>query len=581
VSRLQLTLQSVEQFLNSGKHEDARQLLMRSLQKEPNSGPLCNAMAVTLVMLRQYPQAQFYAEKAVKLLPGDGEAASTLGSILAMMGKSAQALPVFERAVSLSPRSINARLGLANALGNLNRYSDVIDQCQAGLAVNPDDLDLNVKLTLGLLNCGRAEDAVRAAQRARAANPADSTLASWHAFALNYLPDIDPVQIRRAHEEYGTLIESAVGTHSAPSISSRDGILRIGLLSPDLRTHSVAFFVEPLLRHFDRSKIEIYCYSTAKNEDKTSERLKSLATQWRQVAGASDAELTAKIRGDGVAVLIDLAGHTSDNSLAVFAMRPAAVQATWCGYPSTTGVRQIAYRLIDSLTDPVGSDAHCVERLVRLDPSFLCYQPPEDAPAVAPSPSTSSQSVTFGSFNTLLKLNSRVVQAWSEILTAVPGSKLMLKATQLADARVRGWTVQRFAEAGVDPARIEVVEATASQRDHLGLYARLDIALDPFPYAGTTTTCEALWMGVPVLTLEGVTHAGRVGVSLLNNVGHPDLIARDVPSYIKMATALAGDRKKLAELRRSLRPTMAASTLCNGPDFAQRFEAAMRAMVGG
>ncbi|HLO42260.1 MAG TPA: tetratricopeptide repeat protein [Phycisphaerales bacterium] len=581
MSRLQLTLQSVEQLLNAGKHEDARQLLTRALQKEPASGPLCNAMAVTLVMLRQYPQAQFYAEKAVKLLPGDGEAASTLGSILAMMGKSALAVPVFERAISLLPGSINARLGLANAYGNLNRFSDVVEQCQAGLNAHPGDLDLNVKLTLGLLNCGRAEDAVRAAERALAANPADATLASWRAFALNYLPDIDPVQIRRAHEEYGALVESKIGQQPAPSVSQRDGLVRIGLLSPDLRTHSVAFFVEPLLRHFDRSRLEIYCYSTAKTEDKTSERLRSMATQWRHVAGAADAELAAKIRADGVAVLIDLAGHTSDNSLAVFALKPAPVQATWCGYPSTTGMKSISYRLIDSITDPSGSDVHCVERLIRLDPCFLCFQPPQDAPAVAPVPSVSGGGVTFGSFNTLLKLNARVVRTWSEILSAVPGSRLLLKATQLADARVRAWTVERFQEAGVDPSRVEVVEATASQKDHLALYSRLDIALDPFPYAGTTTTCEALWMGVPVLTLEGVTHAGRVGASLLTNVGQPALIAKDVPSYIAMACDLARDRARLESLRSTLRSAMSASVLCDGPAFAARFESAMRALVGG
>lgn len=535
-------------------------------------------MAVTLVMLKQHEQALFYAQKAVKLLPGDGEAASTLGSVLAMMGKSEEAIPILQRAIEQAPGSPNPRLGLANALGNLNRYSEVIEQCRAGLAIAPYDQDLSVKLTLGLLNCGKALQAVAVATDALAHRPGDTTLASWRAFALNYLPDVDPAEIRRAHEAYGRQIEG-MAPPATPVRAPSGGKLRVGLVSPDLRTHSVAFFAEPLLRHFDRGTMEIFCYSTARHEDSTTQRLRSLATQWRPSAALSDADLAARVRADAIDVLIDLAGHTNDNSLPVFALRPAPVQATWCGYPSTTGLRSIGYRLVDSRTDPSGSEPLCVESLVRLDPCFLCYQPPDDAPEPSLPPSATSGHVTFGSFNTLLKLNDRVVSAWSTLLQRVAGSRLLLKATQLADARVRADTLDRFAACGVDPARIEVLPATKGQRDHLALYARIDIALDPFPYAGTTTTCEALWMGVPVVTMAGKSHAARVGVSLLSTVGLEELIAQDEASYLALAERLARDLSCSTSLRASMRERLATSPLCDGPAFARRFESALRSIA--
>ncbi len=582
VSRVQATLQSVQQLVGQGRADEARQLLMRALQKEPSSGPLCNAIAVCLVMLKQHEQALFYAQKAARLMPQEGEVASTLGGILGLMGRHSEALAVLERAVALDPRSSNARLGLANTYGALNRHSAVVEQCRAGLEVRPGDQELSVKLTLGLLNCGRAEEAVGVATGALAQNPADQTLASWRAFALNYLPDPDPAEIAAAHRHYGELVEGlgAAGSGPVRGAAGRAGApIRVGLVSPDLRTHSVAFFVEPLLRHIDRSRVEVYCYSTAKKEDQTSQRLKAMAGSWRSVGALSEAELAARIRSDGIEILLDLAGHTSDNSLPVFAMRPAPVQGTWCGYPATTGLRSIGYRLVDSLTDPPGSEGNCVETLVRLDPCFLCYQPPENAPAVAGPPSVGAGVVTFGSFNTLLKLNSRVVKLWAEVLGRVAGSRLLLKATQLADARVRADTVERFVRAGVDASRVRVVEATASQADHLALYGSVDIGLDPFPYAGTTTTCEAMWMGVPVVTLRGASHAGRVGVSLLTGVGLEELIARSESEYVEMAVSLASAPGRLAELRAGMRQRLAGSVLCDGAGFARRFEAALGSMA--
>ncbi|MCC6428423.1 MAG: tetratricopeptide repeat protein [Phycisphaerales bacterium] len=539
-------------------------------------------MAVTLVMLKQHEQALFYAQKAARFFPQEGEVHSTLGSILAMMGRAKEAVPILERAIALAPASTNARLGLANALADLNRHSEVVDQSRAGLAIRPDDQELAVKLTLGLLNCGHAEEAVDIATRALSNRPDDQVLASWRAFALNYLPDPDPLEIRAAHERFGRLLEGQVRSQTGftPAVPpAADRPLRVGIVSPDLRTHSVAFFAEPLLRHTDRSRIELYCYSTAKREDQTTQRLKPMATQWRSVATLSDTDLAARIRADRLDILLDLAGHTSDNSMPVFAARPAPIQASWCGYPATTGLSGISYRLVDSITDPPGSEVHCVERLIRLDPCFLCYQAPAEAPPVAPSPVLADKHITFGSFNTLLKLNKGVVSVWASILQAVPGSRLLLKATQLADPRVRADTVQRFVGAGIEASRVEVVEATASQMDHLALYGRIDIALDPFPYAGTTTTCEAMWAGVPVITLAGRSHAGRVGVSLLRNTGLDELIAADIPSYIKLATSLAGDTARLTSLRSSMRDRIAASTLCDGPAFARRFEAALRQMA--
>jgi predicted O-linked N-acetylglucosamine transferase (SPINDLY family) len=352
--------------------------------------------------------------------------------------------------------------------------------------------------------------------------------------------------------------------------------LKVGYVSPDFRQHSVAYFLEPLLRSHDRKVIEVFCYAEVGWPDTVTERFKQLADHWVTTVGMSDDATAERIRRDGIDILVDLAGHTSKNRLPVFARKPAPVQVTWLGYPNTTGLTAIDYRFVDAVTDPEGeTEALASETLVRLPGGFLCYGGPDDAPAPGPVPSLTTGTVTFGSFNNPAKLSAATLDAWADVLARLPQARLLLKGKPFADPATRALYLDRLAKRGVAVERIELV-AWLPEEGHLALYNRIDIALDPFPYNGTTTTCEALWMGVPVITLRGDRHASRVGASLLTQTRLTDLIADSVEAYVETAVALAGDPARLSELRQSLRPRMAASPLCDAPAFADKIEHAYR-----
>jgi protein O-GlcNAc transferase len=439
-----------------------------------------------------------------------------------------------------------------------------------------------------LLNTGNVGEALGIAAAKIPAWPPSIEIASWVPYAMNYLATTTTAASLEAHTRFGrtlgNLNRAVDGGGSRPHANppAPDRTLRIGLVSPDFRVHSVAFFIEPLLEHADRSRMHLTCYSTSPTEDAVTLRLKSLADQWRPVC----AKIVGGDRGPRSVGPDRRIGRSRRDSRAARSCpssshRPAPVQVTYLGYPNTTGVEAIGYRIVDSHTDPPGADAWCTERLLRLDPCFLCYKPPPHSPEpITMLPSAATGHVTFGSFNTLIKLSDATVELWARVLDTVQGSRLLLKCRQLADRQTRSATIDRFVRAGVDPARLEVLPATKSLADHLALYARVDVGLDPTPYAGTTTTCEAMWMGVPVVTLAGESHASRVGVSLLTNVGLENCIARSPESFASAAAALAANHPRRGVLRSAddhgLRRRMVTSALCDGPGFAKRFEACLR-----
>jgi predicted O-linked N-acetylglucosamine transferase (SPINDLY family) len=335
----------------------------------------------------------------------------------------------------------------------------------------------------------------------------------------------------------------------------------------------------PIFAHHDHSRFEIVCFADVTGQDDVTQQLRARADAWHVTVGRSHAEVAELIRRERIDLLIDLAGHTAHTRLIVFAHRPAPVQATYLGYPDTTGLSAMDWRLTDAHADPPGdADALHTERLYRLPDTAWCFRPERDAPAVAPLPAESAGHVTFGSFNNFGKVNAAVLDAWAQVLAAVPRARLLIKAASLRDQPTRQRLVDALAVRGVEPGRVEAVESVKGEREHLALYGRVDIALDTFPYHGTTTTCEALWMGVPVVTLAGPTHASRVGVSLLSSVGLAEQIAPDVAGYVAIAAGLAGDLSSLAQLRRTLRERMLASPLMDAPRFTAHLESAYRAM---
>jgi predicted O-linked N-acetylglucosamine transferase (SPINDLY family) len=347
----------------------------------------------------------------------------------------------------------------------------------------------------------------------------------------------------------------------------------VGYVSPDFINHAVARFIEPVLSDHDRSRFEVFCYSNAQTPDTVTARLRALSEHWRDTALLDDAQTAALIREDRIDLLVDLAGHTAGNQLLVFARKPAPVQITWIGYPNTTGMGAMDYRLTDAIADPPGlSEAFHREQLVRLPGPFSCYLPSAESPDVNPLPALSAGHVTFGSFNQFAKLTPAVVELWARLLRECPSAHLLLRARSLADNETASRLRETFARLGVDPGRLELDGSQLSVAAHQGCYHRVDLALDPFPYNGTTTTCEALWMGVPVIALAGRTHVARVGASLLTHLGTPEWIAQSPDDYIERCRALASDLPKLAAIRAGLRARFRASPLGDAKGFTRNLE---------
>jgi predicted O-linked N-acetylglucosamine transferase (SPINDLY family) len=352
--------------------------------------------------------------------------------------------------------------------------------------------------------------------------------------------------------------------------------LKIGLVSPDLFDHSVGYFVRPMLEHRDRAKFEYTIYATGGRADAITQRINQSSDAWRDIPRNPDPDFINQIRADKIDILIELSGQTHGNRLMALRLRGAPIQMTYIGYPNTTGVQSMDYRIVDSLTDPAGAEQWATERLIRLDPCFLCYTPRDDAPPLADPPCLKNGFVTFGSFNSLKKLTPTTLALWCRLLREIPNSRLIIKSGTVFADRAREHLAKQFQMHGIDEARIDVLDRLDSKTDHLALYNDVDIALDTYPYHGTTTTCEALYQGVPVTSLLGNLHASRVGLSLLSCVNLSDLATATPEKFISTAKTLAADPARLSTLRRSLRATMLNSPLCNAPAYAKRLESALR-----
>lgn len=397
-------------------------------------------------------------------------------------------------------------------------------------------------------------------------------------FTLNYTAALEPAQAWAEARQFGRMVAGRV---SSPFKSWTCAIpperLRVGLVSGDLCRHPVGYFLEAVLGRIDPRRLELVAYPTVNNDDELSARLRRHLAVWAPLVGLGDEAAARRIHGDGIHVLVDLSGHTAHNRLPLFAWRPAPVQATWLGYFATTGVAEIDYILADPHVAPPEEDGDFTEAVWRLPESYLCFTPPDLAIDVAPSPAQASGTITFGCFNNLSKINDRVVALWARSLTAVPGSLLFLKTKQLSDRAIREDLQRRFAAHDIAGERL-ILEGSSPRAELLQSYHRVDIALDPFPYPGGTTSVEALWMGVPVLTRRGDRFLGHLGESITRNAGLADWIADDDDDFVIKAAAHASDVSRLSRLRAGLRHQVLASPLFDAERFAHHFEAAMWGM---
>lgn len=565
----------------SGNHEKAVDLISRAIAVNPDDAEAYNNLGAALKHLGRIEDGAAAYAKAVALWPDYAEAHSNLGNTLRELGRPEEAVASIHRALALKPDNANAHNNLGNAYKALYRLDDAAAAFHRAIELRPNYPEAYNNVGMVLMDEGLIEAAVEAFKMAIAQGVDNPAAHANLLFCMNYefaftAGDI-LAESRHWSEKYGR--HDRTGPGPFPNDPSPDRRLKIGYVSPDFKQHSVAYFFEPLLAAHDREHVEIFCYAEVARPDAVTERLKVLADHWYSTVGDDDAAVAEQIRQHGIDILIDLAGYTSGTRLRVFGLKPAPIQVSWLGYPNTTGLSAIDYRLTDAVADPPGeSDAHYSEELVRLPNGFHCYQPLAGAPEVDALPAQEMGHLTFGSFNTFPKVSENVITTWAKVLSEVPNSRLLLKAWQFADEAVRERCLDIFRANGIADERLELVPRIAAPEEHLGLYGRVDMALDTFPYGGTTTTCEALWMGVPVVTLKADRHAGRVGASLLTTLGLEELIADTAEAYVAAAAALAGDLDRLADMRAGLRQRLQASKLCDRAGFARDIEAAYREM---
>jgi len=447
---------------------------------------------------------------------------------------------------------------------------------RACAAAHPADLHARLAIVNALTAAWRMDECIEACAQALALAPSNTEVFSGLLLYSHYASRPDARALFDLHRRYGELASRAFPARHDGAFASAEPErrLRVGYVSRNFSLHSVGYFIEPVVKHHDRSRYEVYCYYTHPDADATSARIAARADAWRQVHEDDADALAERIRGDSIDVLVDLGGHTKLNRLGAFAQRPAPVQATWLGYPDTTGVGAIDYRITDGIADPAQSDLLHTERLMRLEPPFLCYRPADDAPPVASRPR--AREVVFGSFNILVKVNEPLIGWWARILAAVPGSRLVLKSRILDHEDAASRLLACFAAAGIAADRLELRGWAAERAGHLGAYGDIDIALDTYPYNGTTTTCEALWMGVPVITLAGDLHMSRVGASLLTAAGLGELVAGTPEEYVDAAVALANDPARRHAYRSGMRQRLAAGPLLDHAGFTAKLERALR-----
>ena len=565
----------------AGRWDEAVACYRRAVAALPDDAPIRSNLSCALADLDRPAEALAAVRVALSLCPDYADAWFNAGNLLKTAREPVRAIAAYRRAVRLKPGMGGAHSNMGDVYRDIGESSRAVDCYRAAIQAQPDLPQPVVNLGEALKEQGRINEAIAVFQSGIERHPDLALLHSNLLFALHYTPWVPPEVIARAHTHWNERHARPLMPRNRQFSNDRTHgrRLRVGYVSPDFRAHACAHFIEPLLREHDRGAVELFCYATSDHHDAITERMRSLADGWRSLTALDDAAAAALVERDRIDILVDLAGHTAHSRPLLFARKPAPVQVAWLGYPDTAGMPAIDCRLTDDVADPPGlTDAWHAERLVRLPKGFLAFQPLRFVAARDEPPALANGFVTFGSFNNAAKVTPEVVRVWSAILVRVPSARLILKSRAFGDPPTRARYLQRFAGNGVDPGRVDLLPPMDAIDHHLRAYDRIDIGLDPFPYNGTTTTCEALWMGVPVITLAGRHHVARVGASLLSQCGLAEFIAKDEAGYIEAAVALAGDTGRLAALRRGMMDRMERSALNDHRGFAAAVEAAYRGM---
>ncbi len=569
-------------LMELGRPDEAATVFEQGIRISPALAEAHFNFGTALNRLGQLERAERHFLKALELKPNFANACNNLGASLNHRGQHQAALAYFRRAIELDPKLFQAHNNMGLALQDLGQREEATHCFRKALELNPDFGEAMLNLALTHSGMGELDEALEGVRQAVALMPSNPQARSALLFLHNYRSDGLPEERLAEAKHYGQLVAGMVPVDVSPGLTEADPdkCLNVGFVSGDLRRHPVGFFVEGVLAALAEQtvgRMKLFAYSNSFDNDAVTARIQESFDQWTSITGLSDRTVYDIIVADRIDILIDLSGHTLYSRLPMFAWHPAPVQVTWLGYFATTGVGAIDYLIADPWTLPASQEGYFTEKIVRLPETRLCFTPPDDAVTCGVPPVVKNGYITFGCFNTLTKMTDAVVALWSEIIEAVQDSKLMLMSHQLQDPRVIAATIERFRAHGIDPTRL-VIKGFAPRAEYLATYNEIDIALDPFPYCGGTTTVEALWMGVPVLTLAGEQFLARQGVGLLMNAGLSDWVAENPAHYRARAIAHSQDTERLSQLKQQLRNRILASPIFDAPRFAGHFETSLRAL---
>jgi predicted O-linked N-acetylglucosamine transferase (SPINDLY family) len=559
-----------------GQLDEAIAAFLTAISLAPNVAGLYSNLGNALQAKGQYEQAIEAYRRAIALEPSSPEAHNNLGTAFTALDRKDEAIPEFRTAISLKADFAHALNNLGTVLGEKGLLDEAIEMLLKAIRAEPNFLGVYRNLGNSYRDAGRLDEAITAYRKATERKDDPSAMDELF-IALLLHPHLSGKQLWQEHVDWNQdyarpLIPSHI---SYPNDRDPNRRLKIGYVSPDFSEHPVGRFFLPLVVNHDHTNFEIFCYDDTRRPDSATEIARKNADVWRRTLGMADEKLANLIRQDQIDILIDLTMHTKRNRLLVFARKPVPVQATYLAYPGTTGLETMDYRITDLYLDPVGTDKRFQsEKTVRLPHSFWCYQPHRLAPEIGPLPASTRGHVTFGCLNLFGKMNEPMFDLWARIMNNVPASRIVLYCFEGSQQKR---LLDYFAGRALDASRIELVPRTLPAK-YFAKYNEIDIALDTHPFPGGTTSCDALWMGVPVVTLAGSTPLSRGGVSILSNAGLSELIAGSHDHYVEIATALAKDVERIAQYRATLRAQMAASPLMNAPQHACDIESAYRQM---
>ena len=566
-------------FLMRAELDEAMKAFCCALAIKPDFASALASVGSTLFSQGKLDEAITFFHRAIETDPSCAVAYNNLGTTLMHLNMTDEAIATFEKAIALTAECdrVDAQYNLGTTLLQRNRLDQAIDVLDRALTVDATHAGARCNLGVAWQSKGEVDKAVAAYGQLMSVHPENAAAHSNKLMAMHYIESYGNDDVLEVARGFGRIFDRPDPRGLAGRDLAPERKLRVGYVSGDFNAHPVAFFFSRVLAAHDRRNFEVFCYSNWGAEDFMTAELRGHGDQWRLIAGMTDAEAAEAIRDDAIDILVDLAGHTNKTRVTMFGLRPAPVQVCWLGYFGTTGLPTMDYLILDPVSAPPGADRWYTESIVRLPYGRFCYSPPTIDWTANDPPCLSRGHVTFGCFNNVAKISPGAIRLWANVLKATPNSRLLLKWGSLTETSVQRRFLGAFAAAGIDEERIEF-RGSSTYAKMLEEYNDIDIALDPFPFGGATTSCEALMMGVPVLTLPGDRLASRQTLGFLHFMGHADLAATSPEDYVARASSLAGDPLRLRELRHKLRPAMEAAPFCDGPKFAATLEAAYRQM---